>query len=186
MKFQTLKEIISERRSIRKFKKDRIDEKILIEIIRLATWAPSAGNLQSWDVVLISSQKMKEKLAAAAYHQNFIREASHVVIVCANLLRTARIYGERGATLYAYQDTAAFIENLLLLIHSNGWGAVWIGAFDEMEISKCINTIEEEGIRPVAIIPIGIPNETPRAPKRLPLSSILHLEKYNNFFKSKL
>ncbi|NHI93459.1 MAG: nitroreductase family protein [Candidatus Lokiarchaeota archaeon] len=184
MEFNILKEIILKRRSIRKFKVQEIDEESLIDILEISTWAPSAGNLQSWDMVLIKDQPIKKALAVAALGQNFIAEASHVIIVCANLPRTARIYGQRGATLYAYQDTAAFIQNLLLLIHSKGWGAVWIGAFKESEVADIIKV--EEGIRPIAIIPVGIPDQEPASPRRIPLSKILHINSFGNLFKKKV
>ena len=116
MSFDYLKDLILKRRSIRRFKDEKIDEKALIELIDIARWAPSAGNLQSWDIILINDKNIMNELAKAALDQKFISEASHVLVICANLPRTARIYGKRGATLYTYQDTAALIQNLLFRV----------------------------------------------------------------------
>ena len=184
MNFDEIKGLILQRRSIRQFKDVKIDEKSLIKLIDVAKWAPSAGNLQSWDIILINDKNVMKELAKAALNQNFISEASHVLVICANLPRTARIYGQRGATLYAYQDTAALIQNLLLLIHSKGWGAVWIGAFREKAVAQIIKVKLENGLRPIAIIPVGIPDETPKGPKRLPLTEILHINLFGNLFKT--
>jgi len=183
MNFDEIKDLILERRSIRRFRDESIDEKALIELIDIAKWAPSAGNLQSWDIILINDKNVMKELVKAALNQHFISEASYVLVICANLPRTARIYGQRGATLYAYQDTAAFIQNLLLLIHSKGWGAVWIGAFREKAVAEILKVELESGLRPVAIIPVGIPDETPKGPKRLPLTEILHINLFGNLFK---
>ena len=50
---------IKERRSIRKFKKDAIDDKIMEKIVEAGIWAPSAGNLQSWEVIMVKNPEIK-------------------------------------------------------------------------------------------------------------------------------
>ena len=86
--------------------------------------------------------------------------------------------------MYAYQDTAALIQNLLLLIHAKGWGAVWVGAFKDKEVADILNIdLENDNVRPVAIIPIGFPAKDPNPPNRIQLSEILHLETYKNNYK---
>ena len=182
--FKSLKNIISTRRSIRKFKPKEINEEELIEILKLATWAPSAGNTQSWDLILVKDPERKRNLARAALSQSFIKKSSHVVVVCANLFRSERVYGRRGVSMYVYQDTAALIQNLLLLIHAKGWGAVWVGAFKDKEVADILNIdLENDNVRPVAIIPIGFPAKDPNPPNRIQLSEILHLETYKNNYK---
>ena len=182
--FESLKKIISTRRSIRKFKPEQINEEELVEILKLATWAPSAGNTQSWDLILIKDPEIKRNLARAALSQSFIKKASHVVVVCANFFRSGRVYGKRGVSMYTYQDTAALIQNLLLLIHAKGWGAVWVGAFKDNEVADILNIdLENDNVRPVAIIPIGFPVKDPNPPKRIPLSEILHLDRFGKLYK---
>lgn len=171
-----LKEAIRKRRSIRAFKAGKIDEKKILEILENAILAPSAGNLQSWEFVLVKSEEQKEKLAIAALGQYFIAEAPFVVVVCANQARSSSVYGKRGYELYSIQDTAACIQNILLLITAEGLGACWVGAFNEQEVRKVINCPED--IKPVAIIPIGIPAEKPTMPERMSLSEILHYERF--------
>ena len=184
MEFDTLKKIISSRRSMRKFKPEQIDENELIEILKIATWAPSAGNTQSWDLILIKDQDKKRALARAALSQSFIKKSSHVVVVCANFSRSGRVYGKRGINMYVYQDTAALVQNLLLLIHAKGWGAVWVGAFKGREVAEILEiNIEKDNVKPVAIIPIGYPVRDPNPPKRIPLNEILHLESFGKLYK---
>ncbi|MHC1590787.1 MAG: nitroreductase family protein [Candidatus Helarchaeales archaeon] len=170
-------DLIKKRRSIRKLI-GPVDEKIILEIIENARWAPSAGNLQSWDIILVKSEERKTALARAALNQTFIAEAPVVLVVCANLRRSARIYGARGASLYCLQDTAAFIQTLLLLITAHGLGACWVGAFDEEQVATVVETVIQKGIRPIALIPIGKSAENPVPPPRLPLKKILSFEKH--------
>jgi nitroreductase len=167
---------IKERRSIRAYKSEKIEETLILEILENAILAPSAGNLQSWEFVIIKEKAQKEKLARAAFGQYFITEAPFIIIVCANQARSAAGYGRRGYELYSIQDTAACIQNILLLVTDKGLGACWIGAFNEEEVKRIINTPRE--IKPVAIIPVGIPAEKPRTPRRISLKEVLHYERF--------
>jgi len=170
-------EAIFGRRSIRAFKKDDIPEDYLLKLIDAARFAPSAGNLQPWEFVIVKSFERKKALAKAALNQSFIFEAPVAIVVCANEARSARYYGERGAKLYCIQDTAAAIQNLLLAAYGLGLGACWVGAFNEAEVAKVIEA--DKGIRPVAIIPIGFPLEKPSPPSRRSIKEIIHKEKLN-------
>lgn len=170
-----LKEAILGRRSIRRFGDGDVSEEVVIELIELGHAAPSAGNLQARDFVVVRDQKTKDDLALAAHGQDFIAEAPVVIVVCANMDRVMH-YGKRGITLYCLQDCAAAIENMLLAIHEMGLGCVWVGAFDE---SKASNILELPGhIRPVAILPIGEPVSQPAARKRIPVEDLVHYEKW--------
>jgi len=169
-----LYEAIQGRRSIRAFKSDPVPEEVLHRVLTAAIWAPSAGNLQPWEFVVVREPNRKRQLAKAALGQYFIAEAPIVVVVCANIRRTATYYGKRGAELYCIQDTAAATQNLLLAAHAEGLGACWIGAFREDKVASLLQLPPH--VRPVAIVPIGYPAEKPRAPSRRPLSEVLHEE----------
>jgi len=168
-------EAIFGRRSIRAFKKDAVPEDYLLKLIDAARFAPSAGNLQPWEFVIVESVEGRKALAKAALNQTFIFEAPVAIVVCANEARSRRYYGERGAKLYCIQDTAAAIQNLLLSAYALGLGACWVGAFNEVEVAKIIGA--DGNVRPIAIIPIGFPLEKPYPPSRRSLKEIIHKEK---------
>ncbi|WP_290596123.1 MULTISPECIES: nitroreductase family protein [unclassified Archaeoglobus] len=166
-------ELIFKRVSIRRFTSDDIDDKTLQLILEAANAAPSAGNLQARDFVVVRDKERKIKLAKAALKQMFIAEAPVVVVVCANYPRSMRVYGERGK-LYAEQDATAAVENILLAVTALDLGAVWVGAFDEREVSRILNL--PEFVRPMAIVPIGHPAENPGRRSRYPVSMLTHYE----------
>lgn len=157
-------EIIKNRRSIREFKKKEIPEKIINRFIEALIWAPSAGNLQSRKFYFVLNQKIKNKLVEAALGQSFITEAPLVIIGCADK-KIIRHYGERGENLYSICDVATSIQNLMLLAHEEGLGTVWVGKFDEKEVSKILKL--PKNLRPIVICPVGYPAEEPSAPKRV-------------------
>jgi nitroreductase len=171
-----LSEAIKGRKSIRAFKKQQVPEEIVEKLIDAASWAPSAGNIQPWEFVIVRKPAVKKKLAQAALNQAFVEEAPVVIVVCADEEHSSMGYGFRGKTLYCIQDTAAATQNILLTAYSLGLGACWIGAFKEDEAKKAVNAPEE--IRPVAIVPVGYANEAPSQRDRRPLSRIMHQESF--------
>ena len=167
---------ISERRSVRKFKKKEIEDQLINKILESGLWAPSAGNLQSWDIILINDQEIKHKLITAAYMRDFIGEAPIVMVLCANMHKSATIYNDRGKELFCIQDAACAGQNMLLAIHALGLGACWVGAFDEEYVNDLLGMPAH--VRPVALIPLGYPDEKPYPPPRRRVDEFLHSEKY--------
>jgi nitroreductase len=169
-------EAIKGRRSIRAFKSDDVSPEIVKRLIDVARQAPSAGNIQPWEFIIVRELKIKRSLAEAALDQVFIEEAPVVVVVCANENRSSQGYGARGKTLYCIQDTAAAIQNILLFAYAIGLGTCWVGAFREDEAREILKI--PSGIRAVAIIPIGYPAETPLPRSRRPINLIVHYETF--------
>jgi nitroreductase len=168
-------EAIKGRRSIRKFKSDAVGEEIINELLEAAQMAPSAGNLQARDFVVVLNRVLKQKLRGAALNQSLIEEAPVVIVVVANIGRSARVYKSRGE-LYAIQDATAAVMNLLLAAHSKGLGTCWVGAFEEYMVRDLLGLPDKT--KPVAIIPIGYPDEKPAAPLRMGLDKVVHRESW--------
>jgi nitroreductase len=164
------------RRSIRAFEHDDVSSEIVEKLLDAAIWAPSAGNIQPWEFIVIRKPEIKRALAQAALDQTFIEEAPVVIVVCANENRSSQRYGIRGKTLYCIQDTAAAIQNLHLAAYSLRLGTCWIGAFREERAREILKI--PQGIRPVAIIPVGYPAETPPPRNRRPMSQVVHYETF--------
>lgn len=166
---------IEGRTSVRVYKPDPVSEEIVNEGLRLANLAPSAGNLQARDFIVVRDAAVKKDLMRAAYAQEFIRTAPVVVVFCANLERIAH-YGERGRELYCLQDAAAAVQNFSLYLHSKGLGSVWVGAFDEAKAAAVLGTPDH--VRPVAIVPVGYPAEKGLKRKRLPTQELVHRDRW--------
>ncbi len=81
-----LKKVFEERRSVNFFNPERkIGEDILQNIINLAVLAPSAFNLQPWEIIAVESDEAKEKLFPLASNQPKIKEAPITLIVVGDL-----------------------------------------------------------------------------------------------------
>ena len=96
-------DVVEQRRSTRAFSTRPIEPDKTLALLEAVNRAPSAGNLQAYEVYLVRNQAVKAALAAAALEQRFIAAAPVVLVFCAHPERAAS-YGERGRRLYALQD----------------------------------------------------------------------------------
>jgi len=163
--------VLLRRRSIRSFRREPVPPELLEEVLEAARWAPSAGNLQAWEIAVTQDPERKFRLARAALDQEFLVQASHVLVVSALPERSARRYGRRGRELYCLQDAALAAGYLLLAACALGLGACWVGAFDEEEVRRIMGLSRDH--RPVALIPLGYPAESPLPPPRLPREELV-------------
>ncbi len=163
--------ILHRRYSCRRFTGEPLTSTELDHLLEAATWAPSAGNLQPWRFVVAATAERRQQLAGAAPGQGFIATAPIVVVVCAVPAESARVYRDRGVSLYCIQDTAAAAENLLLAATEIGLGGCWVGAFDEAAASAVLEL--PDGWRPVVMVPVGHPAEPAGRRTRRALSEVV-------------
>lgn len=162
--------VIEQRHSVRAFSSAPVSDETIERILKAGILAPSAGNRQPWHFVVVRSRAVKSNLERAAFGQSFVGEAPVVIVVCAEPERSAAVYRDRGRALYCLQDTAAAVENMLLAATALGLGACWVGAFDEEAAASAVAL--PAGLRPVALIPLGVPARVPQATPRRPLAEV--------------
>jgi len=157
-------EAIELRRSVRSYLDREVPDGMITAILHAGHMAPSAGNLQGREFIIIQDKAMRERLSNAALRQRFIAEAPVCIVVCTNFNRTSARYGKR-AELYTVQDSSASIMNMMLMAQDLGLGTCWVGAFNEKEVTEILDI--PSGVRPVALLSIGYPDDSHMAPPRL-------------------
>lgn len=164
--------VLKTRRSVRSFKDKSIEEEKIKKIFQAANSAPSAGNLQAYEIFLVKEKSVKKRLAEAALNQDFIAQAPVVLVFFANPGKSATRYGERGRTLYALQDATIAASFAWLSVVDQGLSTVWVGAFYD---DKVVATLKADpSLIPVVILSIGYPAEAPVSPPRRSLSDLVH------------
>lgn len=158
---------IEKRRSIRSYS-DRTVEKSKIQKILKAAWmCPTSMGMQNFKIFVIDNTKKKERLIKATHNQEYVN-SSLVLIFCADPKRI-KFMGNRGKTLFAVQDATIAASYAQLAATSLGLSSVWIGHFNEKEVSQIIRT----KLRPVAILPIGYANEKPKPKKNQKITDLV-------------
>ena len=159
--FQTVRA----RQSVRAYQAKVIEPEKLEIILTAANQAPSAGNLQAYEILVVRDRPTLRQLAQVALNQSFIAQAAVVLVFCADSPRSAAKYGAAGERLYSVQDATIAAAYAELAATALGLAACWVGAFDEKEVAKLLGL--RAGLRPLVLLPIGWPAEQPpRTPRR--------------------
>ena len=161
--------VLQQRRSVRSYKSQPIEEDKLRKIFEAANLAPSAGNLQAYHVYVVRDKATKEALASAARGQSFIEEAPVCLVFCTDPSRSEVKYGERGRELYAVQDATIAGCYAMLAAVDLGLSTVWVGDFDEEAVRTVVG--EKMG-RPVAMFSLGYAAEEPKSSSRRAIEEI--------------
>lgn len=129
-------EVVEKRRSIRKFKPNKIAEEDLKKILEAGRLAPSGGNRQPWYFIVMQDSERKKALSIAANNQSFIADAN-VLIVALSVpsAQTTKLPYKLSSTRIPHkQDPMIAIEHMVLAATALGYGSCWIGAFNEPKI----------------------------------------------------
>ena len=165
-------ENILSRRSIRKFTDQEVTEEQITSLLKAAMSAPSAGNKQTWEFIIIKNRETMDKIPEFHKYTKMLSTANLAIAVCGNTTKSF----EKG---FWVQDCAASTQNILLAAHSLGLGSVWCGIYPNKEIypqmQELLNLPKE--IIPVSLIAIGYPDEEKLPSERYDENKI-HFEKW--------
>ena len=147
-------EAILSRRSIRKYTKKNVPKKLINKILEAAMSAPSAGNEQPWHFIVINNIQILSEIPTFHNHAEMLKEAALGILVCNDKNM------EKHKDMWI-QDCSAATENMLIAIHANGLGAVWLGVYPRKErIDGLINLLNiPNHIIPFSLVSIGYPAE---------------------------
>jgi nitroreductase len=165
-------EVIRRRHSIRTFSDQPLEPEKLQQILEIANLAPSAGNLQAYEIYAVTNLKKRDGLSCAALAQDYIAKAPVALVFCTHPELTEGKYTERGTRLYTVQDATIACTFAMLAATDLGLGCVWIGTFDEKVVRMIIGAPESQV--PVVILSIGYPAEFPDQHPRRPLDQLVH------------
>ncbi|MBW1731466.1 MAG: nitroreductase [Deltaproteobacteria bacterium] len=159
-------DIIKTRRSIRKFKPEKIEDSTIEKIIEMGTWAPSGLNNQPWRFVIVKGKETKDKLAQQTKYSHIIENAPVCVAV---FLDNAASYDR----VKDIQAIGACLQNMLLAIHAMGLGGVWLGEIlkRRKEVEKLLGVPEPCEL--MAVIALGKPAEEKGEGRRKPIEQVI-------------
>jgi len=175
-------DIIKERRSVRKFEDRDIPESTLQTVLEAAQWSQSWANTQCWEIVVVKDQAIKGQLQETMAKGNpatkAIVEAPALLAVCGKL-ETSGYYKGQVTTKFGdwfLFDLGLVCQNICLAAHAAGLGSVIVGLFDHDQAAKVLKV--PQGHELVAIIPLGYPAQTPKAPKRKAIEEFTHQDTF--------
>lgn len=166
---------IRKRRSIRRFTAKKVPKGVILGALEAALWAPSAGNVQDREFIVIKDKATKESLVKAVFDQVWVAHAPVIIVLISDVNKLRLKFGKR-AEFYATFGSGMAAENLLLYLTSQGLQGTHVGLFDEVQVKRILGVPDDK--RVFSIITLGYPAEKPPVPYRLDLKNITSLESY--------
>jgi len=189
---------IEDRRSIRKFKEDKVSKQLITKLIEAARLAPSGVNIQPARYVVIKSKEARAKLNECT-QLSFVVNAPVVIACCVDLqsMNDTQIRVKELIDANAFADTtleskgkeekismdeaaikaylnlnvAIAIEHIALRAVDLGLGTCWVMMFDHEKAKKILSLEDKYEI--VALLPVGYPDQDPKQRPRLPLNDLI-------------
>jgi nitroreductase len=161
------------RSSVREYETGSVTEDDIDYILRCAGTAPSAGNLEAWDVVVVTDEETRAALAEAAFSQEHVERAPVIFAVCSNYVRSMSRYGERGI-LYGLEDATIACTYMMLAAHARNLHSCWTGAFDDDEVREILSLPQH--IRPVSLLAVGKGHPPAQHTERMSIGEHVHRE----------
>ena len=164
--------IIFKRKSIRKFKEEKVPDELIENLLKAGMQAPSSCNSQPWEFIVVDKKEDKEAISRMHQFAKPAANASHLIITLGNL-------NEAKVHRMIDQDLGACNENILLQATHEGLGAVWLG----------FHPIEDRTLRlkeyleipdyciPFSVICVGYPENEGEVKLRYDESKV-HMGKY--------
>jgi len=152
-------------RSIRSFKSEKIEEKVLRNILEAGRHTPSAHNIQPWHFVVVSEPETKKKLAMNA---RFIEDSALSIVGC----------GDPEESPQSYKlEVAIALQSMVMAAWIQGIGSCWVDVrVNEKKVKEILGIPERLIV--VALVAFGYPVEIPEPAWKKPLNQIVH---YNEF-----
>src|ERR1700693_3461856 len=190
-------------RAVRRFRPESVPREVLESMVFYATRAPSGGNRQPWEFLVITDSKVIKSLAAiyeeasrpvfasslaqatneqakrvyqdALYLTDHLDEAPAIILVCVSV-PSGRTFEQQLPSVYPA------IQNLLLAARAYGLGSVLTAVHRRRDQDVRLLLSIPAGVETVALIPVGYPRNPDRAFRpslsRRPVEEVLHWQKF--------
>ena len=197
MENETLRQLYN-RKSVRVFTEQPIEENIVQAILRAATMAPTAGNQQLYTILRITDPDLLARLADSCDHQPFIAKGKLVLLFCADCLKWYDAFLSAGCAprkpgpgdlLLAVDDALIAAQNAVVAAESLCIGSCYIG-----DIMENIETQWEildlpEYVFPAALLVFGYPTDQQKErpkPERVDMRFIVQENRYRRLDSAQL
>lgn len=174
-------ELVSKRRSIRKYKPLPVEREKLLLCLEAARLAPSACNAQPYRFIVVDEPELKEKVSKAAFSGiysicKFAAGAGALVLVVAKRGKLSAWLGNRvQSTDFRLVDIGIAAEHFILAAAEQGLGTCWLGLFNAKATAKALGL--RPGKRVEIMLAVGYPDEDPAPRKRKSMEEFSVLNK---------
>lgn len=164
---------MAERRDMRHFNGQPLEETTLGRILAAAHLAPSVGLMQPWRFIRIKNYDIKHSIhllvdkerkftaqALGEREQDFLKLKVEGILQCSEVIvaalpdkRDEHIFGRRTLPEMDLASLSCAIQNMWLAARAEGVGMGWVSLFEPEDLKQLLEM--PQGSHPVAILCIG-------------------------------
>ena len=157
-----LRDVLAQRRSIRKYSKRAVSGRKLRRLYKALQLAPSGGNKQNYAFIFVTDAEKRRQIAEQAGHQEFLAEAPVLM---------AAVCEPSGGF-----NVAIAVDHMILAATDEGLGTCWVGWFEREPVKRVLDIPESKEV-PI-LVTIGHPREKPGPRARKPLDELIMHDGY--------
>ena len=176
MRPATFLELVSKRRSVRRYRPIPVEKEKLLACLEASRLAPSACNAQPYKFVVVNDPVLKDRLAEAAFSGIYspsgfaVRAGALVVVLSQKGKLTAWLGNQVRDTNFRLMDIGIAGEHFALAAEEQGLSTCWLGWFDAKAAAKAVGA--PAGCKAEVMFSVGYADEDPQARKKKSLEEI--------------
>ncbi len=173
-------DLLKDRRSVRKYKQQKVDRKLMEEIIELSKWAPSWANFQIARYTLIDDEALIKRVAdegvmGFAYNIKTLQNTKGVCVLSFVQGKSGKFndtdYATTKTNSWEVFDAGIACHQFCLAAAAKGVGTCIFGVIDDKVMADIAQLPQEETV--AAVITYGYPDEAPAPTPRKDISKIM-------------
>ncbi|MBC5793379.1 MAG: nitroreductase family protein [Nanohaloarchaea archaeon] len=164
-------------KSFRSCKDDTIPRKSMGKVLEAGRNAPSPGNVQSLEFIVVEDEHKKEFLSESAGDHR-LEEVPTAVIILGDIDRMSRRFSDHMAREACNAEAACAVQNMRLVAEEEGIGSCWIGGFDPERVSEQFGV--PTGKEPLDILGFGFSLDEVERPSKFGLNEVCFYDGYGN------
>lgn len=190
-------ELVVKRRSVRKFKKDKVPENLVQNVLEACRWSPSAGNSQPWHIIVVSDTETKNLIGSICtkysrqHWKRFPPDRARYLAARGGTWNKSYMKDVPVLLFVSYETEKGYrnglalgsawvaVENMLLAIANEGLGGciyTFLNRREEDEIGKVLKIPATQ--RVACMIQIGYADVEPPQPARKELKEIVSYQQF--------
>ncbi len=167
-------DIVKSRRSVRKYRPDRVPSDIVKKLLEAGRLAPSGSNIQPWRFIIIDDPKVLNTVKKVS--PGYFGQPPLALVVCSDRNKAYHLGGKAGRDYLSIVDCAMAAGYILLAAHALDLGGCCIRSFSAPAIKEILDI--PEGIEPELILTFGYYDTLPPIPPKLAINEITYMNKY--------
>lgn len=150
---------VLERRTIRLFRQEVIEDRAIEKMIDAARKASCASNKQRLRYIAVRSRELTEKILPLTAYAGLVQPRRNPVPGVSSPYAFLAVTATETPSAHLYADAGAAIQSIEFAAWEQGIGCCWLGSFKQKEVASLLGLPDPE--RLIYLVALGYPAEEP-------------------------